>query len=268
MALPAEVLELGDWRGRTRRRKARPGLSSTSAAWLALLFPVFSFATATVWGVRSLLPVWQAAWPNAFASSAAEKGAVRPSGSPAVRSDRASAPARVEVPPAGRLPPVFAPPVLFWEADILRWAETFHLDPLLVATVMQIESCGDPVAVSGAGATGLFQVMPYHFAAGENPFDPDTNARRGLAYLAAGLEKAAGNVSLALAGYNGGHGVIGRPESAWPAETRRYVGWGSGIYREAQTGGADSPTLQAWLAAGGQSLCRQASERLGLAGER
>jgi soluble lytic murein transglycosylase-like protein len=64
---------------------------------------------------------------------------------------------------------------------------------------MQIESCGDPRARSRAGAMGLFQVMPYHFAGGDDPYNPDTNAVRGLAYLKRSLDTANGDPRLALA---------------------------------------------------------------------
>lgn len=109
---------------------------------------------------------------------------------------------------------------------------------------------------------GLFQVMPFHFAAGEEPLAIETNARRGLGYLARGLELAGGNVKLALAGYNGGHGLIGLPSTAWPAETRRFVTWGTGILTEVQSGAGTSPTLAQWLAAGGEALCRRADSYL------
>ena len=73
----------------------------------------------------------------------------------------------------------FSPSVQYWEDEILSWADTYLLDPYLVATVMQIESCGNPQAVSPVGAQGLFQVMPYHFYSGEDMLDPETNALRG-----------------------------------------------------------------------------------------
>ncbi len=124
---------------------------------------------------------------------------------------------------------------------------------------MQIESCGDPGAHSGAGAQGLFQVMPFHFSSGEAAFDPETNARRGLAYLAGSLRLAKGRVDLALAGFNGGHSRIAQSAELWPDETRRYVAWGSAIYADAASGRTDSPALNAWLDAGGARLCRAAS---------
>ena len=162
----------------------------------------------------------------------------------------------------GTLAPLFTPEIQFWSADITRWAAEYGVDPNLAATVMQIESCGNPSARSSAGASGLFQVMPFHFYATENAYDPDTNALRGLNYLAKSLQRSGGDASLALAGYNGGIGVIGRAESAWPAETKRYAYWGGGIYTDAAQNASESSRLNEWLTAGGASLCRKARERL------
>jgi len=177
----------------------------------------------------------------------------------AVLERAARAPAPAPEAPEG-LAPLFTPEVQRWSDRIRAWARAYGLDPNLVATVMQIESCGDPQARSRSGALGLFQVMPFHFGIGEDPLDPETNARAGLAYLAEALRKAEGDVAHALAGYNGGHSVIGRP-GRWSAETRRYVYWGLGIYEDARRGRAQSARLQEWLEAGGRSLCQQAAQR-------
>ncbi len=164
----------------------------------------------------------------------------------------------------GGIAPLFTPEVQHWAASIVRWANAAGIDPNLAATVMQIESCGDPQARSSAGAMGLFQVMPFHFKSGENAYLPDTNALRGMDYLARSLAAANGDARLAMAGYNGGIGVIGRGEYTWAAETRRYAYWGSGIYADAAAGSSQSARLDEWLQAGGASLCRKASERLGI----
>lgn len=142
----------------------------------------------------------------------------------------------------------------------MRWAEAYGLDPNFIAVVMQIESCGAPAARSSAGALGLFQVMPYHFGEAEDPLDPETNAARGLRYLQRSLELSGGDIRLALAGYNGGHAVISRPERVWPAETVRYADWGWGLWQDALSHAGASQTLHRWLAAGGASLCRQAAQ--------
>ena len=162
------------------------------------------------------------------------------------------------------LSPIFREEVLYWSDSIIRWAAASNLDPNLVATIMQIESCGDPRATSSAGAMGLFQVMPFHFHATDSPYNPDTNAARGLGYLVRSLAAANGDARLAMAGYNGGISVIHRSEWSWSAQTRRYVQYGAPIYSDAVSGLQTSPALNEWYSKYGVSLCRQAHQRLGL----
>jgi len=156
------------------------------------------------------------------------------------------------------LSPIFTPEVQFWAPLIAEWALAWEIDPNLIATVIQIESCGDPYVSSNAGAQGLFQVMPFHFDAGEDMLNVENNARRGLAYLSGGLDRSEGHAGLALAGYNGGHSVIAKGSASWAGETRRYYYWGAGIYADASAGLLTSERVQEWLAAGGQSLCDRA----------
>ena len=160
----------------------------------------------------------------------------------------------------GTLSTAFDPAVRRWETEVLAWSATYQLDPTLVATIMQVESCGDPDAVSSSGAQGLFQVMPFHFAAGEDMTDPQTNATRGLGFFADCLQRAGGDLQLALAAYNGGQDLINVSSAYWPAQTRDYTTWGVGIFTDVNNGLNPSPTLERWLAAGGASLCRQAAE--------
>ncbi len=163
----------------------------------------------------------------------------------------------------GEIAPLFTPEVQRWSGSIDKWARDNKLDPNLVATVMQIESCGDPQATSYAGAMGLFQVMPFHFQVDDTPYKPSINAKRGLAYLRQGMEQL-GSERLALAGYNGGIGTAAAGEAYWPAETLRYANWGERIYKDARAGKAQSAALDEWLAHGGMHLCNQAHLRLGL----
>ncbi|MGA2110965.1 MAG: lytic transglycosylase domain-containing protein [Anaerolineales bacterium] len=166
--------------------------------------------------------------------------------------------------PGGKISPIFDPSVQFWAPEIRRWAGQYGVDPELVATVMQIESCGNPQAASESGALGLFQVMPFHFRPGENALDPETNARRGLTYLVSDMEQAHGQVALALAAYNGGPDRLTQRQDSWPSETQRYVYWATGIYQEARPGSDSSPRLLEWQEAGGLRLCHQAAQVLGL----
>ena len=167
-------------------------------------------------------------------------------------------------PNSANLSPIFRQEVLHWADSIIKWESASSLDPNLVATIMQIESCGDPRATSSAGAMGLFQVMPFHFQTGENPYDPEINALRGLNYLSRSLAAANGDARLALAGYNGGIGVIPRAEWTWHAETKRYVYYGLPIYSDAVNGINPSPAINDWYSNYGVNLCNQAAGRLGL----
>lgn len=162
--------------------------------------------------------------------------------------------------------PLFTAQIDYWSGDIERWAKAHNLDPNLMATVMQIESCGHPTVGSSAGAQGLFQVMPFHFSAGENQLDPNTNATRGGNFLRYCLDAANGDSGLAMACYNGGPSVLQKDMSLWADETRRYYRWGTGIYSDATQNRDSSGTLNEWLNAGGGSLCQRASTQLGING--
>ncbi len=164
----------------------------------------------------------------------------------------------------GSIASFFTPEVQYWSGNIIQWSEQTGIDANLIATVMQIESCGDPFAKSSVGAMGLFQVMPYHFESGEDPFKPSTNAQRGLDYLNRALAARDGVTRLGLAGYNGGITGAKRPEAQWADETQRYVYWGTGIYQDANDGRATSERLDEWLGRGGASLCKQAAQRFGV----
>lgn len=160
------------------------------------------------------------------------------------------------------LAPFFAPAVRHWSAQINRWSAQYDVDPQLMATVMQIESCGHPKAVSNAGAQGLFQVMPFHFEAGEDMLNPATNAKRGLSFLKYCESAADGVVGLTLACYNGGPSVINRGRDRWSRETQTYYRWGVGIYSDALASAPRSETFDQWLAAGGDRLCASALKEL------
>ncbi len=164
----------------------------------------------------------------------------------------------------------FTPSVQYWNDSIQRWALVSGLDPDLLATVIQIESCGDPDAISRSGAMGLFQVMPFNFPkeAQKDPqrmLNTELNASIATQILKKLLDKTKKDVLLALAAYNGGNVVLNNPNNPekWPEETRRYYKWAN-IYLEVKKDPSNSPTLKEWLSFGGASLCEKAEERLGI----
>lgn len=160
---------------------------------------------------------------------------------------------------------IFTPEVQHWQPQILDWSARYGIDPNLMATVMQIESCGYPGAASSAGAQGLFQVMPSNFPPDvTDQLNPEANARVGMSVLKDCLRWADNDVGLALVCYNGGPSLISRAPANWPEESQRYFTWGLGIYNDATHQAAHSDTLATWLTAGGGGLCERASETLGL----
>ncbi len=163
----------------------------------------------------------------------------------------------------------FTPTVDYWETAIYRWAYEYELNPNVIATVIQIESCGHPYIESPAEAQGLFQVVPlFHFEDGQNQLDIETNAEAGLTHLqqclrasadanADGIPDRNPDVGLMLVCYNGGFGALYTDPHAWVQESRDYYTWGTGIWSDAIAGRSTSPTLDRWLSIA-QWMCDEA----------
>jgi soluble lytic murein transglycosylase-like protein len=96
------------------------------------------------------------------------------------------------------------------------------LDPQLVLAVIQVESNFRKYAVSTAGARGYMQVMPFWLdligTAEHNLFHLRTNLRYGCLILRHYLDIERGNLTRALARYNGSLGKLWYPslvQTAW-----------------------------------------------------
>ena len=100
------------------------------------------------------------------------------------------------------------------------------IDVALLESVIEVESSGNPKAVSPAGARGLMQLLPATAAklGVKNSFASAQNVRGGTAYLDSLLTRYHNNLALALAAYNAGPGAVDRWHGIPPyPETRRYV---------------------------------------------
>ncbi len=84
------------------------------------------------------------------------------------------------------------------------------LIPELVLAVIEVESNFNQFAISRAGAIGLMQVMPFWLKEighpEDNLFDARTNLRLGTTILKYYLDREDGNLTRALARYNGSLG--------------------------------------------------------------
>ena len=117
------------------------------------------------------------------------------------------------------------------DIHIAEAARRFGIPQPWIRAVMEVESAGNPRAVSTAGAMGLMQIMPGTWAElrvayrlGNDPFDPRDNILAGTAYLRQMYDRF-GSPGF-LAAYNAGparyqnHLDTGR---ALPLETRNYL---------------------------------------------
>ena len=126
---------------------------------------------------------------------------------------------------------------LRYRAIVTGHAKNYHLDPALLAAVIDVESKFRADARSGSGAIGLMQLLPStahgiavrtggtSFRTGDL-YDPEINVRYGAWYLRHLLDKY-GDESTALAAYNAGQDNVDRWLAAASGiryvETRAYV---------------------------------------------
>ncbi|RWC69642.1 MAG: lytic transglycosylase domain-containing protein [Mesorhizobium sp.] len=108
---------------------------------------------------------------------------------------------------------------------VKRVAREEGVDENLFMALVYQESRFNPCAQSGAGAHGLTQLMPGTASdLGVNRYNIESNLRGGARYLKQQLKRFGGNVNLALAAYNSGHGNVQKYGGIPPfKETQGYV---------------------------------------------
>jgi soluble lytic murein transglycosylase-like protein len=113
-----------------------------------------------------------------------------------------------------------------YDALIEQAAQRNGVDPAVLHGLIQQESGFDPNAQSGAGASGLTQLMPGTASSlgVTNPLDPTQSIEGGARYLSQMMSQFGGNTSEALAAYNAGPGAVRQYGGIPPyPETQSYV---------------------------------------------
>ncbi len=115
------------------------------------------------------------------------------------------------------------------EEELLTMLQLVHLEarrarlsPELVLAVIQVESNFDRFAISRVGARGLMQVMPFWLKElgrpKDNLFELQTNLRFGCTILRYYMDLEKGNITRALARYNGSRGSFKYPNKVFKAQ--------------------------------------------------
>ena len=147
-------------------------------------------------------------------------------------------------------PASVAPPPAQIQQLVEKSARAHNIDPLLVQSVIQVESNYNHYAVSPKGAEGLMQLMPgtARMLGVTNSFDPAENIEAGVKYLRY-LQNVYQDDRLALAAYNAGPGAVDRYKGAPPyAETQDYVNQVGRRYQTAKQTEAAKAAAQAAVA--------------------
>ncbi len=116
-------------------------------------------------------------------------------------------------------------------------AKSLDVSPLLVDSVIRVESNYNPYAISPKGAQGLMQLMPAtarRFGV-KDSFDAKQNIEGGVKYLKF-LQDTFKDDRLALAAYNAGEGAVNKYGNVPPyPETMKYVDKVGKKYGQAKT---------------------------------
>jgi hypothetical protein len=119
-----------------------------------------------------------------------------------------------------------------------KLCQEFKFDPAFILSVIRAESQFRTHAISHAGAIGLMQLMPRtaryvadrwdvdSYESDATLFEPETNMRLGVTYLAYLRDRYQGRLPMVLAAYNFGPGVIDRmvaQKRTYSQKTKNYV---------------------------------------------
>ena len=112
-----------------------------------------------------------------------------------------------------------------------RHAAWHSLPTDLARAVVQVESSWNPMTTGAAGEVGLMQIKPDtarylgYRGSREHLYEPDTNVRWGMKYLAGAWKLADGDICQTVLRYQAGHGATAMTgaASAYCARVRSFM---------------------------------------------
>lgn len=116
-------------------------------------------------------------------------------------------------------PPAFNYPTKY-EEYVVKYSKKYKVNPVLVYSVIKVESNFNPDAKSNVGARGLMQIMEdaydwIKFRLNDNKstgyddmYDPETNIKYGTYYLSYLMDKYDNSIQLTAAAYHCGMGLV------------------------------------------------------------
>ncbi|UPA31392.1 lytic transglycosylase domain-containing protein [Terrisporobacter glycolicus] len=118
------------------------------------------------------------------------------------------------------------------ENAVAKCAKKYGVNENLIKSIIKVESNFNPNCVSGAGAKGLMQLMPFNCTdlKVKDPFNIEQNIDGGTRHIKEYLDMYGGDEQMALMAYNGGPGrMASRGVKSindlykMPRETQNYV---------------------------------------------
>jgi soluble lytic murein transglycosylase-like protein len=133
---------------------------------------------------------------------------------------------------------------------IVKYAKEYDVPVELAQAVVRIESNFDPDALGSAGEVGLMQIKPAtarmmgYTGTKKELFDPETNIKYGMKYLAGAHELGGGETCGTILKYNAGHAAkrMNPVSKAYCGKVQALMQGGAQAAQVAETASLSNPT--------------------------
>ncbi len=180
-----------------------------AAACVGMVLAGNSFAFANDWGVRADAPVKKIERPQKTAERVHEKEGPQKTAQRVQK--KAQRPLKTVERQSGY--PVAEVSGDSYSALISKYANQYDVPVALATAVIRVESNFNPMARGTHGEIGLMQIKPAtarmmgYSGSAKGLFDPETNIKYGMKYLAAAHDLGGGQTCNTILKYNAGHGA-------------------------------------------------------------